>query len=599
MPAGSRRHDAPARRHETGSSPEAGWLILLGILVVVLLAAATTVAAAAIAGARIGNPIVWLIGLATGRSRWPTPATWILAGFWTLIAAACAGAWWWWRSKIQPTLPRRTPVDARSASMARPSDVANLLEPGCVDDARRLGADEFGSGNPIGQMVRPSRLAQYPPLRASYEWVQTFIMGPRAGKTSCIVVRQICETSGPCVATSNKRDIVDLTRGFRQQLGHTWVFDPQGLIGETASWWWDPLSFVTDLSKADELAGLFADASKGSGDARDDAYFGPEGESFLSSLLYAAALSRSPITTVWDWLTDPDDPTPIQILRMHGRSVPARSIEAIVNLAEGQRDGVIGTSRKMMSWIRNEGIVPWITDPTGTRPQFRPDDFITTRQTLYLISREGSGTASAVTAALAVATMRAAEALAGRSPHGRLPMPLTVPLDEVANIVRWRSLPSLYSHFGSRGILLSSFFQSWSQGVAAFGREGMNTLWSASNIRVVGAGVAEADFLEAWAKIVGDHDVISRDSSLGPASRGDSILGSRRSVSTRLRRERIFEPAELAAMPTGRAIMVSSGAPPVLVKLTHWSETPYGDLIKASEDYYTATTANNREESPR
>ena len=38
-------------------------------------------------------------------------------------------------------------------------------------------------------------------------------------------------------------------------------------------------------------------------------------------------------------------------------------------------------------------------------------------------------------------------------------------LDEAANVCRWRDLPNLYSHYGSRGIILMTILQSWSQGV--------------------------------------------------------------------------------------------------------------------------------------
>ncbi|QCY48489.1 Conjugal transfer protein TraG [Glutamicibacter creatinolyticus] len=32
-----------------------------------------------------------------------------------------------------------------------------------------------------------------------------------------------------------------------------WVHDVQGIIGEEPSWWWNPLSFVTDMETAEKL----------------------------------------------------------------------------------------------------------------------------------------------------------------------------------------------------------------------------------------------------------------------------------------------------------------------------------------------------------
>jgi hypothetical protein len=58
--------------------------------------------------------------------------------------------------------------------------------------------------------------------------------------------------------------------------------------------------------------------------------------------------------------------------------------------------------------------------------------------------------------ALSVAICQAAEERAKVSPGGRLPVPLVVVLDEAANVCRWRELPNLYSHYGSRGICMMS-----------------------------------------------------------------------------------------------------------------------------------------------
>ncbi|WP_405065130.1 TraM recognition domain-containing protein [Kribbella sp. NBC_01510] len=37
-------------------------------------------------------------------------------------------------------------------------------------------------------------------------------------------------------------------------------------------------------------------------------------------------------------------------------------------------------------------------------------------------------------------------------------------LDEAANVCRWKDLPDLYSHYGSREIVLTTILQSWAHG---------------------------------------------------------------------------------------------------------------------------------------
>ncbi len=71
---------------------------------------------------------------------------------------------------------------------------------------------------------------------------------------------------------------------------------------------------------------------------------------------------------------------------------------------------------------------------------------------------------------------------------------------------RWTDLPALYSHFGSRGIILMTILQAWSQGVDVWGESGMRKLWSAANIAVYGGGVKEREFLDTLATMIGDYD---------------------------------------------------------------------------------------------
>lgn len=42
-------------------------------------------------------------------------------------------------------------------------------------------------------------------------------------------------------------------RGPRAHVGTVYVHNVQGLIREEPSWWWNPLSFVTDMKTAEKL----------------------------------------------------------------------------------------------------------------------------------------------------------------------------------------------------------------------------------------------------------------------------------------------------------------------------------------------------------
>jgi type IV secretory pathway TraG/TraD family ATPase VirD4 len=187
------------------------------------------------------------------------------------------------------------------------------------------------------------------------------------------------------------------------------------------------------------------------------------------------------------------------------------------------------------------------------------------RDKVHSLSKEGAGTAGPLVPALTAATLEAATDLADVSAGGRMRTPLVGILDDAANVCRWRDLPDLYSHFGSRGIPIMSVFQSWSQSVAVFGKEGMLKLFSASTVFVYLGGVRENDFLQHISQLIGTYD---RETTSASMNKGV------RSTSTSLKRENILEVAELADLPRGRTIMLSSGTRAALLRTVPWFQGP-------------------------
>lgn len=566
----------PNRLPEPGSSALLPVLFMAAVAVVAALAGA--VWSAAYLGARIaGHPTPATGGrfwfdLADGDVVWGAAETGVLVGLLVLLVVVAVGV----GVPLRAVFTGGTRVDSKARHMATSKDLALLTAQGAAADAQRLGAAHAGPGVPLGSSV-----ARGEPLRAPWEWVQLFVMGPRAGKTTCVCVPQLMETGGPALATSNKRDIVDLTRGPRSMKGLVWVYDVQGLIGEPPTWWWNPLSYVRDVETADQLTDLFITSATSAG-AKQDAYFSSAAKSVLSALVLAAAAGGRPITDVLTWVYDVSDETPLELLSAHGHGFTATVLEGAMGLTERQRDGVYGTAQPWIDFLRNQALLPWITQqgPDDQRPQFDPHAFAASTDTIYLLSREGAGSGAAVTGALTMATLKAAEQLGSRQPGGRLATPLLAVLDEAANVCRWRELPDLYSHYGSRGIILSTFLQSWAQGAAAWGEEGMQKLWSATNVSVVGPGNAQDAFVRGVSERIGDYDVRTRSVSYATKSG--------RSSSASNQRRRLFEVAEVMALPTGRAIAFSTGMPAVLMKLDHYSTKPYADLVTESRKHYEA-----------
>lgn len=509
------------------------------------------------------DPFAFTLGVILGRVPWPASATWIVAVLLAIVLALVVLA----IVGVVRYRKGRTRVDRASSYMGRGKDVEGLSKRNAQAQATRLGVT--GSlGVPIGKTLGQM------PLYGTWEDMHIDIWGPRTGKTTSRAVPAILDAPGGVLVTSNKRDVVDATRDVRAEAGPVWVFDPQGIALENPSWWWNPLSYVTDEVRAAKLADHFASGSRDPG-AKTDAYFDPAGQDLLAGLLLAAALDARPITDVYSWLTRPTEEEPIGILRRHGYDLTADQVRGVIMAPEKQRGGIYGTAQQMASCLTNRQVAAWV-NPQGAadiRPQFDPAAFVRDGGTLYSLSKEGRGTAGPLVTALTVAVVEAAEELAARSAGGRLSVPLLGVLDEAANVCRWRELPNLYSHYGSRGIVLMTILQSWSQGVDVWGESGMRKLWSASNVKVYGGGVSEDAFLESLSKLIGDYD---RQASSVSSGRGG------RSVNQQLHRERILDVADLAAMPKGRAVVLSSGNRPTLIRTQPWMTGPHAEKVKAS-----------------
>lgn len=90
--------------------------------------------------------------------------------------------------------------------------------------------------------------------------------------------------------------------------------------------------------------------------------------------------------------------------------------------------------------------------------------------------------------------------------------------------------------------------------------------------------------------LIGDYDkrVTSVSTSKG-----------QRNVSESLTRERIYDVADLQAMPKGRAVALASGARPTLIETQPWMTGPHAEAIKASIAAHDPSAAATLESADR
>lgn len=594
---GSRSAQSNRREQPGGPRP-----VFLLVLLLVLVVPVAVVYAGVWGGHRIEgldgaptDPWTVFFGVLRGTVAWPTASS-VVAALVVLAVIALAVLIFRFRRQRQR---RGSRVDWTAEYMGSGDEVHGISAKAVSETANRLGIEHESPGIPIGRSVaRPRRT-----LYGDFESTHVDIWGTRQGKTTSRAIPAIVDAPGAVLVTSNKRDVVDATRDVRAlAAGPVWIFDPQAIANEPDTWWWDPLSYIrgglaTDTAevKAETLADLFA-KSRRTADAKTDAFFDGEGKDLLTALLLAAALDELPITEVYRWVTRPDNDTAVDILRRHNFHAIADGLDDTVNAPERQRGGVYSTAKAMATCLRSRAVLRWVTDDhrTGKRPQFHPEEFVRSGGTLYSLSKEGHGSAGGLVAALTVAVIEAAEDLAKTHPGGRLRVPLVAVLDEAANVCRWPDLPDLYSHYGSRGIILMTILQSWAQGVEVWGQHGMDKLWSAANVAVYGGGAKDKRFLDDLAELIGPYDKLSQSVS---SRAGGGWAGVQ--TSQQLQGERIFDIADLGALPKGRAIVLSSGNRPTLVETLPWMRSPHQEAIRASIQAHdpqakeTLTTAEN------
>jgi type IV secretory pathway TraG/TraD family ATPase VirD4 len=575
------------------SGNEAAWIVpaIAGAL---LLASAATWAGGNLAallsgapptGSRADTPFHLLLVVQALRDGtaglWPqaSPAlVWTLTGAVGVAAAAPLSA------AVLLLLRRQLRADDPRRSLATRREVAHLTLPAAAKTAQRLrpslaagkAADlppeEIGLA--LGRLRTSGNPAKGPVLYSSWEDVVLAYMAPRSGKSTALAIPAMLSAPGAAVATSNKADVWAATAALRaQQTGQrVWTFDPQSIAWAPRTWWWDPLSDLTSVEEAERLAGHFVLTVD---DERSKDIWGPAAQELLAALLLAAKATGGTMHDVYDWLNDEANPTPVEVLRQTGYRGLAASLAGMQGSPAETRGSVYFTARVAARCLRNPQITAWVTPPTepvvpgpdgaGVRPErFDAAAFPTSRQTLFLLSKDGGGSAAPLVAALTDRVMRAATAAAERA-GGRLDPPMVVVLDEAANICRIADLPQLYSHLGSRGVIPLTILQSNAQGVAVWGETGMRALLGAATVKLVGSGIDDASFAEDLSRLIGDHDVTTVS-----ISTGDGRTSRSRSV----RQQRILPAAAIRALPKGQALVWLTGARVAMINTLPWYTGP-------------------------
>lgn len=546
---------AVTRNHRNPVAPGTMFLVLAGSVALFFFGAFPAGEAA------VGHGYDWtaaqttldrLIALFLGQGSWTEAHTnTVLVWFGMPVAAAVLVL------MGQAVLrPRRQEIDKAARFMGRGRQIEPLRKGSVKKKAKRLGVQ--GTRHPGILLAR--LVAGGERLYASFEDTCVDIWGSRAGKSSTRAIPVILTAPGAVLATSNKPDLVSVCAKVRALVGKVWTFDPQGICGPVIpKIFFNPLTSVKVIEDARDLAGIFEETTADT-DAKKDAFFNPAGKTLITDLMFAAALAGRYLDAVFNWINRPNDDEPVQLLMKHGHTSIAARVKDVQELTEKTRGGIYKEAARMVEFLESTGLLQWITPGEG-RTEFNPAEFVNSKDTLFLLSQEGTGSAGPIIAALTKAVFDAGEREAAQHKSGRLPVPLIAVLDEAANICRIRSLPEKYSHYGSKGILPMVLLQSYEQGEEVWGEYGMALMWSVANVRIYGGNAVSSKFLGDLEQLVGEYIYREEEKSYGTNGVSKSV---------RTHSESILSIADLASVPGDRMIILAGQSRATLARTLPW-----------------------------
>ncbi len=418
-------------------------------------------------------------------------------------------------------------------------------------------------------------------VRARGEDSALTIAPARAGKTTRLAVGRVVDAPGAVVATSTKADLVHLTAFARGTKGTAHVFDADQLLAWPTPCRWDIVAGCQDVREALTRARAMVAARPLTSD-RNSSFFEGASETVLRCLLHAAAIDGASMREVLAWARDFTDDTPYEILRTNPGAAPGWLAD-LRKFCRGAAPETVSSTAMSLGLILKAMADDRVVDLVCPGPGEGLDVEAFVRggtDTLYLVSEGGEGISTApLVTAFASAVVSCARRLSLTRPGGRLDPPLTLVLDEAANVAPLPDLPMLMSDGGGRGMSTWAFVQSFAQLRARWGRDGADSIWGASSIKLLLGGCTEADDLERISRVVGDRRV-ARRSQTSPGG-----LGARAQVttSTSMERERILPVEALARIPVGKALLLYRAVPAALVALPAWWERKDAAVFKASQ----------------
>jgi type IV secretory pathway TraG/TraD family ATPase VirD4 len=454
-----------------------------------------------------------LLGCALARLGWQVRAVhaavvtgWLIA---LLLGSGVLAHWRWYFGRRQSFL----------RELGGPAGWLNrhdLTDSAGVDALRRAaGASAAGSvsrirginpwGFEVGRLVSGSRWLRG--QRVYSPWARAAgIVGPQGSGKTQFLIGIVVSAPGAALVTSTKPELVAATRRLRQRVGPTAVFNPSRLgdLGNTL--FWDPVTGCQDQATADRRAWALVRGSGGADGVDRADFWARKAVEIIRCYLMAAALSGADMAAVMNWANAPGDDTPTRILSSRPEVVPEGWLGTLtthLGAADNTRSGYFATVVSAVGFADSPTVAHACRRRDGG---FDVARFIRDHGTLYLVGGADDRRLAPLLTALTEEVFHTAQRVAATCPGGRLPVPLAMCLDEVANITpvpldRWAA--------DSRGwgITVIPVVQSLAQFATTWGKDRAEVIWENLPTKIILPGVANEADLKTLAFLAGTRHV--------------------------------------------------------------------------------------------
>ena len=385
---------------------------------------------------------------------------------------------------------------------------------------------------------------------------------PRSGKTSALVVPNVVVAPGAVLTTSTKPDVLAATAAERARRGTCWLFDPTGTVAPPAGvrpLRWSPVAAAGRWDDALAVTRAMARSARPGGDVGEAGHWVERAEALIAPMLHAAALAGTGMREVHRWVLRRELVEARNILSARDAGVAGDVLAGLAATEAREMSGIWSSAAGVLAAYRSEAALT-----AAESPNLDPAALAAGSDTVYVCA---PGDRQDLVAPIVVAFLERARAGAyTAAAAGGAGPPLTLVLDEVANVAPLPGLPALVAEGGGQGVSTLACLQDLSQARHRWGAraEGFPSLFG---VKVVLPGIGDHATLELISRLAGEVDVPVRSVSR-PAWWAPGWGAPTASITTRRQRALPFD--QVCHQPRGSALVLDGAAPPGRVALPPW-----------------------------